>query len=398
DGSSSYGNNFDMTNELPLLENTVFPIIYSIACQNGRVKTSDCIGEAWMNRSTGAVAHWGASVNSYTVENHNRAKGVFRAIYDSNFTRLSPALAEAEQISWNLTGDAGAWDNNTFCYILLGDPELTIRRYGIVITSPLKVVFEAFEKGSLIRLVGENGQPVSGALLNVALADDSPVNGITSEDGTLILPNVPSEKVLKVDIHAERYRFQEFIPSFRPSPTPTPRITPTPTKGLGEKQCVEAGDVYTAPVLNLPSVNLGWVEFFAAVHPDGTQSLLSVTDCSRDSTLDVSIPGSGSDALRKARMVFSANVCQGQAPQTVEVTLMTVSPSTLYARDDAGAIVDTAAAVIPVGAAPGIQTLTLESPTGIRWIEFESEYICIVRVCWTCGPVTRPTPTLPPGK
>lgn len=62
---------------------------------------------------------------------------------------------------------------------------------------------------------------------------------------------------------------------------------------------------------------------FAAVHPDGTQSLLSVTDCSRDSTLDVSIPGSGSDALRKARMVFSANICQGQAPQSVEVTLMT---------------------------------------------------------------------------
>lgn len=41
DGSSSYGNNFDMTNELPLLENTVFPIIYSIACQNGRVQFND---------------------------------------------------------------------------------------------------------------------------------------------------------------------------------------------------------------------------------------------------------------------------------------------------------------------------------------------------------------------
>lgn len=63
-----------------------------------------------------------------------------------SFTRLSAGLAEAEQISWNLASDAGAWDNSTFCYILLGDPELTIRRYGIVITSPLKVVFEAFEK------------------------------------------------------------------------------------------------------------------------------------------------------------------------------------------------------------------------------------------------------------
>ncbi|MFB3787507.1 MAG: C25 family cysteine peptidase [bacterium] len=398
DGSSSYGNDFDMTNELPLLDNSVYPIIYSIACQNGRIKTSDCIGEAWMNRAAGAVAHWGASVNSYTTENHNRAKGVFRAIYDSNFTRLSPALAEAEQISWNLTGDSGSWDNNTFCYILLGDPELTIRRYGIVFTGPIKVILEAYELGTLLRLVGENGQPVAGALLNLALSDDSSVNGITSEDGVLILPDVPSGKVLKVDIHAERYRWQEFIPSFLPTPSPTPRITPTPTTGLGEKQCVEAGDVYTTPAANLSSVNLGWVEFFAAVQPDGTQALLSVEECSRDSALDVFIPGPDAGALRKARMVFSANVCQGQAPQTVEVTLMTLSPGTLYARDDGGAIVDTAAVVLPVGAAPGVQTLTLESPTGIRWIEIEGGDICVLRVCWTCGPVTRPTPTLPPGK
>ena len=399
DGSSSYGNDFDMTNELPLLNNTVFPIVYSIACQNGRIKTSDCIGEAWMNRGAGAVAHWGASVNSYTQENHNRAKGIFRAIYDAHFTRLAPALAEAERISWNLTGETGTWDNNTFCYILLGDPELTIRRFGLEFVGPLKVILEAHQTGSWVRVVGEKGQGVAGALLNLSLGEGESVNGITSQDGVLILPGVPPDMVSKVDVHSERYQWVEFIPSFRPTPTPvrpTSTPTPSPTTGPG-MECVTAGDVYTTPALNLPSVNLGWVEFFAAVQPDGTQALLSVTDCSQDSALDVSIPWSGPDALRKARMVFSPNICNGQAPQTVEVTLLTRSACALYARDDSGAIVDMAVVEASMVSVPGPRTLTLESPNGIRWIDIISSQVCILRVCWFCGAVVRPTPTLPPG-
>ena len=52
----------------------------------------------------GAVAHFGASINSYTTENHERAKGIFRAIYESGFSKLAPALAEAERISGSVSG------------------------------------------------------------------------------------------------------------------------------------------------------------------------------------------------------------------------------------------------------------------------------------------------------
>ena len=85
-----------------------------------------------MNRvGGGAVAHFGASVNSFTSENHERAKGIFRALYESGFTRLAPALAEAERISHSATGGGSGWDNNTFAYNLLGDPELTVRKRAV---------------------------------------------------------------------------------------------------------------------------------------------------------------------------------------------------------------------------------------------------------------------------
>ena len=122
DGSSNYGDAWTAT-DIAGLSNTAFPIVYSIACQNGRIRNNDSVAESWMSRAgAGAVAHWGASVNSYTAENHERAKGIFRAFYESGFTRLAPGLAEAERISYNATGGGDSWDNNTFCYLLLGDP------------------------------------------------------------------------------------------------------------------------------------------------------------------------------------------------------------------------------------------------------------------------------------
>ncbi|HVY69735.1 MAG TPA: C25 family cysteine peptidase, partial [Verrucomicrobiae bacterium] len=132
DGSSSSGTPFSASGQLPLLNNSqIFPIVYAIACQNGRLRNSDAISEQWMSRTNGAVAHFGASVNSWTGENHERAKGIFRALYESGFTRLGPALAEAERISHAVTGGGDAWDSNTFAYNLLGDPELTVRKKAV---------------------------------------------------------------------------------------------------------------------------------------------------------------------------------------------------------------------------------------------------------------------------
>ncbi len=155
DGSSTNGNSFDKTNDVPDVTNSAFPIMYSIACVNNRVVTDDCMGERWMSQPHGAVAHWSATVNSYTTENHERAKGVFRALYESHISRLAPALAEAERLSFNTIGSTNAWDNNTFCYLLLGDPELTIRHQRVMPRFTLTPDTLRLVKGPLSGLIAQ---------------------------------------------------------------------------------------------------------------------------------------------------------------------------------------------------------------------------------------------------
>lgn len=185
DGSSTTGNSFDQTNDVGALSNRAYPIVYSIACQNARLRLTDSIAETWMSLANGgAVAHFGASVNSYTTENHERAKGIFRAIYESGFTRLGPALAEAERISRSVTGGGGGWDNNTFCYNLLGCPELTIRRESV--SSVLRLIgtvrFEGLYR-AVVFVANELGKPLEGVRVTLVYKNGDTSTATTGPDG-----------------------------------------------------------------------------------------------------------------------------------------------------------------------------------------------------------------------
>lgn len=192
DGTSDWGDAFG-TSEINELDNSaVFPIVYSIACQNNRINRSDCAGENWMSRvGGGSVAYWSASVNSYTSENHERAKGIFKAIYERGVTRLGPALATAERISSNTYGDNIYWQNNTFCYLLLGDPEMTIRRSPVL--HPFLVVPELIEipQGIRINLRDELQNPLLSHRVNIVLTNGEILNGLTDDDGAVELPAEP---------------------------------------------------------------------------------------------------------------------------------------------------------------------------------------------------------------
>ena len=205
DGSGTgSGSDFTQGTHIPLLTNTAYPIVFSIACENARLRNMESLGESWMLSSNGAVAHFGASVDSKTTENHERAKGIYRAIYESGFTRLAPALGEAERISYNVTGGGTGWDNNTFAYNLLGDPELTIRRKGII-NGRLLGASSQFGGGSRVTVLGLANAPVALTLVNVHLSSGGPVNGFTGADGTLVLSNIPSSMVVGFDLHADGY-------------------------------------------------------------------------------------------------------------------------------------------------------------------------------------------------
>ncbi len=224
DGSSNTGDSWTAT-DIAGLNNRAFPIVYSIACQNARIRNTESIAETWMSRAgAGAVAHWGASVNSYTSENHERAKGIFRALYKNGFTRLAPALAEAERISHVATGGGSSWDNNTFCYLLLGDPELTVRRKSV---SGLKITafLTNLVSGSVILLSEGRETPIAEALVNVVLADGRSLNGFSRADGSLLLPAVKSDDIVEISVHADGYASSRIGVSRAPLIDPKPEFS-----------------------------------------------------------------------------------------------------------------------------------------------------------------------------
>ncbi|HVY71291.1 MAG TPA: C25 family cysteine peptidase, partial [Verrucomicrobiae bacterium] len=210
DGSSTYGLDFT-TSHINSLTNRAYPIVFAIACQNGRLRNNDAISELWMSRANGgAVAHFGASVNSYTDENHERAKGLFRAIYEGGFTRLGPILAEGERISYNVTGGGAGWDNNTFAYNLLGDPELTVRRKAVPLNiGVIPVLTLAQSSGTILLLKDSSGGVVSNALVNVILANQTRTNLFTGPTGSLLLQGIKPAEVSTVQVHADGYPYAE---------------------------------------------------------------------------------------------------------------------------------------------------------------------------------------------
>lgn len=167
-------------------------------------------------------------------------------------------------------------------------------------------------------------------------------------------------------------------------PTPTPSGQPT------LEDCVRAGDVYTSPADNLPTVNLGLVSIQQALLPNGTPVDLSVQDCNDDGMLDVVIPWSQTNAAQLAAIEFSPNICNGRAPTAVEVVLTHGTPVRMYAFDDDGNLVDSD--FLP-GSGPIVEVIQLTSASGIRRILIDGAEMCILSICWSCEEFPTPTPT-----
>ncbi len=179
-----------------------------------------------------------------------------------------------------------------------------------------------------------------------------------------------------------------------------PPTEPGPEPGPGG--CVSADDVYTAETTGLSEVTLGPVTIREALLPDGTPVPLNVRDCDGDGILDVEVPWSESNATRLAVIEFADTVCDGEAPKVVDLIVAHGTAIKFMAYDDDGVVMDD---VSDSGSDPTvIQTLTLDSETGIRKIEIEGAELCILDICWYCeemepgpGPGPEPGPE-PPRK
>ena len=172
------------------------PVVWSFACSNSGLDTSDSISEIWMEQpNRGAVSYYGATVPSATSENHVLDEWMFKAVYDEGLITQSHAIQRAEAQMAALSGSGNAW-----MYLLLGDPDLQIRR-----RNPLKLKFDLEQQWrrcagpcELILTVRDDlGRPIPEALVGFWKAsprggDEVFVNRYADKNGRVALEVSPA--------------------------------------------------------------------------------------------------------------------------------------------------------------------------------------------------------------
>jgi len=121
-----------------LVANTapVFPVVWSLACLTGDLNETDCFAEFWMNHgANGASAVYAGTRETYIAGNKVLNAELFHALFDLNITTHAKAIEWAE-------AECTKVDNvfNEWTYLLLGDPEMEIRRQIVPAATPPWVV------------------------------------------------------------------------------------------------------------------------------------------------------------------------------------------------------------------------------------------------------------------
>ena len=175
------------------------PVVWSIACDNSDLRDGNCIGRAWMQKSVGgAVAHYGATRGSGTLDNNVLEDSLFATVWTKGITNIAHATTLAEDLAkkW----DWGAAAPNAFEYTLFGDRDMNIRREmpkNWQVMQPSFISISGGGQSSLdIRLLDESGAPIQGALVSIwkpagspggagatAVGDEAADNTYTGADG-----------------------------------------------------------------------------------------------------------------------------------------------------------------------------------------------------------------------
>lgn len=172
------------------------------ACLNNRIQDPDGLGELWMETSNRAVAHYGSTVPSYTIPNHELDRGLFKAVFDTGLIVHAQALEAAE--NQMVAHDPSYGLDNAWMYLLLGDPEMRIRRGGPLVLAPsfpdeIEQCIPGPRPCDPLRIVVRDdfGRPVPEALVSVFKAgpngqDEVLVTRYADPDGAVSLEIAPS--------------------------------------------------------------------------------------------------------------------------------------------------------------------------------------------------------------
>jgi hypothetical protein len=123
-GWDQTGESYDIPAVDALVNHPVNPVVWSLTCLSGTIQNSDCVAEGWMEQNTdGAAAIYAATWLTGIGGNFFLEKALFQAVFGKGITIHGQAIEYGEALG----GDT----YNAWKYLLLGDPEMHIRRHRV---------------------------------------------------------------------------------------------------------------------------------------------------------------------------------------------------------------------------------------------------------------------------
>jgi hypothetical protein len=159
-----------------LVNHPVTPIVWSLACYTGNILYAGSFGHEWMTRGAdGAVSFYGATEASWIWDNGIMVRRLFDAVFNHSFTTQGIAIA-FEEFGTILETST----DNPVQYLLLGDPEMQIRRQDVPFGPPYVVHVPPFLVAGPVtpldvNVINPAGRPAAG--VKVALWKRSVIGG-----------------------------------------------------------------------------------------------------------------------------------------------------------------------------------------------------------------------------
>jgi hypothetical protein len=163
-----------------------------------------------------SVSYYGSTVPSFTDENHVLDEWMHLAVYDEGLTKQSHAIRRAEAQMSSLVDDNNAW-----MYLLLGDPDMDVRRRnpGVIRVQRPEVQTTCGPFGCILnfQVFDEFDNVIPNAL--ISLWKDDPygqsngevfTNGYTDSGGNLqLIANAQTEGEIRFSVRVDGESIQQ---------------------------------------------------------------------------------------------------------------------------------------------------------------------------------------------
>jgi hypothetical protein len=126
-GWSTEGKAFNSDEIENLTNTTQTPVIFSIACLNAAIQSSNvCLLENFTRKTNGSVAFLGATEASYTEVNHTFDKALYKLVYNTGIYNIGNLLVQADITAMTANSSNYYSKYNAKIYLWGGDPSLEL--------------------------------------------------------------------------------------------------------------------------------------------------------------------------------------------------------------------------------------------------------------------------------